>query len=141
LSDPKRRLRPAPTTIMIRWVTGRGYLWDVITSRELRLLAAEAPGSLTIDIDGRVFEDERAPEDAPVPGLIVGPVTEAVKLADEGSIVRHIDRDSLWAVEGFVLEDLVIDAIGDFSGTAGELIEAVAAAGYRWSALHLTHPL
>jgi hypothetical protein len=107
----------------------------VISSRELRRMASERGGLLLADVDGHPIGDGAVATGASVPGLLVGPVTDAVKVMDDGAIVHHMDRDTLWAVEGFLLDDAVLEGLGDFVGSSSELIEAVAAAGHEWKVI------
>ena len=67
-----------------------------------------------------------------MPGLLVGIVTEAVKQVNGGRLIADLDRDSLWAVRGFVLDMTIIQALGDGEFTASDLIGVVSAAGFRW---------
>lgn len=68
-----------------------------------------------------------------VPGLLAGPLAEAVKEVSAGRVVADLDRDAMWAVHGFVLDRNVLDALGDHRAyTAAELIRAVASAGFDW---------
>jgi hypothetical protein len=95
---------------------------------------ASGPGvALIVDVDGHPIEDPSLAAESPVPGLLVGPVTEAVKVSDDGVVVHHVDRDTLWAVEGFVLDEAVLDGLGEFVGSASDLLQAVTAAGFTWS--------
>ncbi|HEY7469939.1 MAG TPA: hypothetical protein VIC07_10480 [Acidimicrobiia bacterium] len=109
----------------------------MLSSDDLRRLAAARPGRMLIDGEGRLIEIDGFPGDAPVPGLLVGPVTEAVKRVDDG-FVRHLSRDTLWVVEGFLLDDRLIEALPSGIESASGLIEAVRAAGHEWQVVH--HP-
>ncbi len=106
----------------------------MISSRELIEQAPIGATRFGVDVDGRPLHGVLPESNAPA--LIVGPVTDAVKLVDAGSIVHHVDRDTLWAVEGLILDHAVLEAIPDFAGSAAELIEAVGEAGLAWEAVH-----
>ena len=103
----------------------------MIDSRTLRTLAATAP-LVIVDHNGEQMDRERLPDDLPIPGLLVSPVTEAVKQVEAGRLIADLDRDSLWAVGGFVLDITVIAALGEGTFSAAELIGAVASAGFDW---------
>ena len=78
---------------------------------------------------------EGLPEDATPPALLVTGVTEAVKEVDGETIVRYLNRDAMWAVQGFLLSHEVVFALPDGVDSAAGLIEAVSKAGLRWSAV------
>jgi hypothetical protein len=65
----------------------------------------------------------------------VAPVTEAVKEVDGETIVRYLNRDAMWAVQGFLLSHEVVTGLPDGVDSAAGLIEAVSRAGLRWSAV------
>jgi hypothetical protein len=50
-------------------------------------------------------------------------------------VVHNLSRDTLWAVEGFLLDGRVIAALPDGIESGAGLIEAVTAAGFRWEIL------
>jgi hypothetical protein len=109
----------------------RGYFSSVIASQTLSRLATTDP-IVVVDHNGLPLDGELLPEDLPVPGLLVGIVTEAVKQVQGGRLIADLDRESLWAVRGFVLDMTIIDALGDREFSAYDLINAVSAAGFRW---------
>jgi hypothetical protein len=100
---------------------------------ELRRLALPL-GRVIIDCDGRPM-DWVVDGDAPAPGLLVAPITEAVKKIEAGTIVHHLSRDTLWAVEGFLLDVGLLEGLPDRAISPSELSEQVRASGYEW---HLT---
>ena len=104
----------------------------MIDSRTLRALAATAP-LVIVDHSGEPMDREGLPDELPVPGLLVSPVTEAVKQVEAGRLITDVDRDSLWAVGGFVLDIAVIAALGEGTYSAAELIGAVTSAGFAGS--------
>ena len=94
-----------------------------------------------IDHRGENMAHEWLSSDVPVPGLLVGRVNEAVKKAESGRIVHHLNRDALWAVEGFVLDAEVLQSIPDGEYSASGLMYAVVAAGYQWRVVEMpAHP-
>jgi hypothetical protein len=102
----------------------------VLDTRQLRRLVPPS-GRLVVDCDGRPV-DWAVDVDSSVPGLLVAPITEAVKQIGVGTVVHHLSRDTMWAVEGFLLDPDVLDALPDELGSASELIEAVRVAGFDW---------
>jgi hypothetical protein len=107
----------------------------VITTEDLRRLTAAGHDRVLVGVDGRPAGLEGVAEDAPVPGLMVSPITEAVKRVEAGAVVHNLSRDTLWAVEGFLLDGRVIAALPDGIESGAGLIEAVTAAGFRWEIL------
>jgi hypothetical protein len=103
----------------------------VIDSQTLRRLAETAP-LVIVDHNGERMDRERLPDELPIPGLLVSPVNEAVKQVEAGRLIVDLDRDSLWAVGGFVLDISVLDALGEGTHSAAELIDAVTSAGFDW---------
>jgi hypothetical protein len=103
----------------------------MIDTRTLRTLAATAP-VVIVDRNGEPMDREGLPDELPVPGLLVSPVREAVKQVEARRLVADLDRDSLWAVGGFVLDITVIAALGEGTYSAAELIGAVTSAGFDW---------
>lgn len=89
--------------------------------------------------DWVLFDSKGAELDLPVPvdigpaTLLVGPVTDAVKTTTpEGMVDRSLDRDEIWAVEGYALNRVVIDRLEPLVMTADELYEAVTALRLGW---------
>lgn len=103
----------------------------MIDLHTLRRLAATTP-LVIVDHNGERMDRERLPDDLPVPGLLVSPVNEAVKQVETGRLITDLDRDSLWAVVGFVLDSTVLDVLGEGTRSATELIGAVTSAGFDW---------
>jgi hypothetical protein len=85
-----------------------------------------------VDHNGEPIEREGLPDELPIPGLLVSPVSEAVKQVEAGRLIADLDRDSLWEVDGFVLDITVIAALGEATFSAAELIGAVISAGFDW---------
>jgi hypothetical protein len=131
LSSPNLTLLPAATTTITRSITAREYFSPVIDSRTLRRLAETAP-LVIVDHNGERMDRERLPDDLPIPGLLVSPVNEAIKQVEAGRLIADLDRDSLWAVGGFVLDISVLDTLGEGTHSAAELIDAVTSAGFDW---------
>ncbi len=95
---------------------------------------AAAQPVVVVDHNGEPMDRLGLPDELPVPGLLVSMVNEAVKQVDEGRLIADLDRDSLWAVAGFVLDITVLDALGEGAYSAPDLIGAVTAAGFGWKA-------
>jgi len=87
---------------------------------------------VVVDHNGEPMDRLGLPDELPVPGLLVSPVYEAVKQVDAGRLIADLDRDSLWAVTGFVLDITVLDALGEGTYSAADLIGAVTSAGFDW---------
>lgn len=71
-------------------------------------------------------------DDATVPGLVVAPVTEAVKQVSRGLVARYLNRDALWAVQGFVLDGEMVRRLSADFDSPRALIHAVVSAGRQW---------
>jgi len=87
---------------------------------------------VVVDITGEPMDREGLPDQLPIPGLLVSPVAEAVKQVEAERLIADLDRDSLWAVRGFVLDGTVLDALGEGSYSVEQLIGAVKTAGLDW---------
>jgi hypothetical protein len=107
----------------------------MISSQKLRKLLESSPEPILVDAAGASHPVEGLPEDATPPALLVATVTEAVKEVDGETIVRYLNRDAMWAVQGFLLSHEVVSALPDGVDSAAGLIEAVSQAGLRWSAV------
>ena len=103
----------------------------MLDSQTLRRMAAN-DRLVVVDHNGEPMDRDGLPEELPVPGLLVSPVAEAVKQVEAGGLVADLDRDSLWAVRGFILDSTVLDALGEGSYSVEELIGAVKSAGLVW---------
>jgi hypothetical protein len=114
-----------------RSIMARGYFSPVIDSQTLYRLAT-TDAVVVVDHNGLPLDRELLPEGLPVPGLLVGTVTEAVKRVHGGRLIADLDRDSLWAVHGFVLDMTIVAALEDGEFSALDLIDAVSAAGFCW---------
>lgn len=101
----------------------------------LRRLAERADGPILVDVTGAPRDATRLPGDAGVPGLLVAMVTEAVKQVEGNRVTASLDRDEMWAVEGFLLDAALIAALPDDLGSPTGLLDAVAEAGVRWTVI------
>jgi len=100
----------------------------------LRRLIDAGERRVVFDTAGELLESGEAPEKGAAL-LIVASVTDAVKVVT-GDLVRgSLDRETLWAIEGFALGSEVVRALGDGVATPGELIEAVTSAGFEWQVI------
>ncbi|MGH8871587.1 MAG: hypothetical protein ACRDWS_06415 [Acidimicrobiia bacterium] len=109
----------------------------MITSHDLRRLARSSEDRVVIDHRGEPIEVGGLPVDTPAPALLVVQVTEAVKQIEDDAVIRHLDRDRLWAVDAFLLDGEVLSALPDGVDSPAGLIEAVSAAGFRWQVVQL----
>jgi hypothetical protein len=107
----------------------------VITSQVLREIAADGPDTMVIGHSGELVEIGGLPEPAPIPALVVEVVTEAVKQVEAGMVIRYLNRETLWAVTGFLLDREVVARLPDGVDSAAGLIQAVRDAGYEWQAV------
>ena len=103
----------------------------MIDLQTMRQMAAAHP-VVVVDHNGEPMDRQGLPDELPVPGLLVSTVNEAVKQVDAGRLIADLDRDSLWAVAGFVLDITVLDALGEGTYSAADLIGAVTSAGFDW---------
>jgi hypothetical protein len=103
----------------------------VISFEVLREVGSR-PGPFQIDLQGVVSDLGELPDETPVPSLVVGQVTNAVKQAESGMVARYLDRDTLWAVNGFVLDGDTVASLDESVDSPVRLIEAVREAGFEW---------
>lgn len=82
------------------------------------------------DTEGNPFDSVDPQSDGPAT-LVVAPVTDAVKRL-RGDAVESLDRDGMWMVVAIVLDQEVLDSLGQGEMTAEELWLSVSAAGYTW---------
>ena len=110
----------------------------MISSETLRLVAPAGSGPVLIDNSGQPYQIDSLPDDASVPSLVVGKVTEAVKRVETGTVVQYLNRDALWAVEGFLLDHEVVHSLPGDVDSSERLIDAVREAGFEW---HVVIPI
>lgn len=110
----------------------------MVISQALREFAETELGRIWITSSGELSEFDGLPEDTLIPALVVGHVTEAVKQIETGTITQYLNRDALWAVQGFVLDRQVISSLPDGVDSAADLVEAVTRAGYEWQTVVLS---
>ncbi len=110
----------------------------MIISQPLREFAETELGRISITSSGELSEFDDLPQDTPIPALVVGKVNEAVKQMEAGSVVHYLNRDALWAVEGFLLDPKVVSSLPEDVESAADLIEAVKQAGHEWHTLVLS---
>lgn len=102
---------------------------------------ADGSTPIVVDLTGAPFPVEGLPEDVVVPALVVGRVSEAVKEVDGEVVVGYLNRDTMWAVEGFVLSADVTSVLPDEVESAASLIEVITGAGFGWSVVLPAPPL
>ncbi len=65
--------------------------------------------------------------------LLVSPVTDALKTVFDGLVEGSLDRDSVWGVEAFALNRVVISKLdGDQELSPLDLHEAVSNLAFGW---------
>lgn len=112
----------------------------MITSENLRQMVESAPDRMLISNSGELYEVDDLPDDTVIPALVVNRVSEAVKQVESGAVVHYLNRDALWAIEGFLLDRNVVDSLPDDVTTSTRLIEAVRQAGFEWHAVFPPRP-
>ncbi len=93
---------------------------------------ASGSSVLMVDLVGRPLETDGLPEDLPVPGLLVRALTEAVKRVEAGRLLDDLDRDAMWAIEGFILDKDVLEGLPNGVYSSEQFIEVVVEAGFTW---------
>jgi hypothetical protein len=95
--------------------------------------------------DRVIFDVRGEPVDTEIPpsmgeaGLLVSPVTDAVKRVHDG-VVESLDRDRFWTVEAIVLGRDVLELLDETPMSADELIDAVRRLGYSWDVRPVVDP-
>lgn len=107
----------------------------MISTREWRERLGDGLAPLVVDITGAPYQMAGLPDDTIAPALLVGRVWEAVKEVEGEMVVGYLNRDAMWAVEGFVLTEELISILPEEVESASSLIEIVARAGFDWSAV------
>ena len=97
------------------------------------------------DTNWVVIDPQGAPLEVGVPAdvgpatLLVGPVTDALKARGDGDdIVSSVDRDDVYAVEGFALHRVVLDRLEDVEVDTRGLFELVKTTEIAWQFKPLT---
>jgi hypothetical protein len=111
----------------------------MISSHLLRELLGDSD-TILVDTSGGSHEVEGLPHDAVPPALVVANVTEAVKQVEDGLVAGYLDRDAMWAVDGFVLSREVVSSLPEAVDSVASLIEAVTRAGFRWNVVLPAQP-
>lgn len=107
----------------------------MISTRPWRERLGDGAATIVVDTTGAPYQVEGLPGETAAPALVVGRVSEAVKEVDDHSVVGYLNRDVMWAVEGFVLSEEVVSILPDEVESASSLIELVTGAGFSWSAV------
>lgn len=100
----------------------------------LRKLVDAGGVRVVVDGNGEIVDRDELSDFGPAV-LIASPVTDAVKVVDAGLVQGSLDRDALWAIQGFVLSREVLLALDDDLIHPGELISAVTRAGFEWQVI------
>jgi len=89
--------------------------------------------------DWVLFDSRGDPIDILVPPdigpatLLVGPVIEALKTTtSDGLVDQSLNRDDIWAVEGFALNRVVVDRLESSVMSPREIYDAVSNLRYGW---------
>lgn len=85
------------------------------------------------------YVDTEIPASIGAAGLLVSPVTDAVKRVHDG-VVQSLDRDRFWTVEAFVLDRHVLELLDETPMSGDELIDAVRRLGYSWDVRLVADP-
>lgn len=112
----------------------------MISTRPWRERLVDGAATIVVDTTGAPYPVEGLPVDTTAPALVVGRVSEAVKEVEQETVVGYLNRDAIWAVEGFVLSEDVVSILPDEVESASRLIELVTGAGFSWSAVLPTAP-
>ena len=104
----------------------------MIAVSDLRDRLEDEDGWLIFGADGSRM-DMAVPDDMGPAALLVTTVTDAAKtLTSDGQIDRSLDRESIWAVEGFALTGAVVRSLPKLDLTPEGLLEAVVELGMEW---------
>ena len=104
----------------------------MISIIELKRRLANGDDRVLFDARGEAL-DVLVPPDFGPAILLVGPVTDALKtVTPEGLVDQSLDRDEIWAVEGYALTGVVVDRLESSLMTPRELYDAVSDLGFGW---------
>lgn len=104
----------------------------MVSIQELKKRLADGGDWVVFDSDGDPMDLSVPPDIGPAT-LLVGPVTDAVKTTTPAGLVdRSLDRDDIWAVEGFALNRVVVDRLEAGVMSPDQLYEAVNALRLGW---------
>lgn len=82
------------------------------------------------------FLDIEIPKTIGPATMVVGPVTDALKIRTGDRITSALSRDEVWAVEAYALNQVVVRHLeGEMS--ADGLVEIVSGLGYGWQVTQL----
>ncbi|MGA7096601.1 MAG: hypothetical protein WB245_03430 [Acidimicrobiia bacterium] len=98
----------------------------MIETARVRELARSPGGAIAIDQSGNRLEVD-LPEQTPTPALLVNRVREAVKATDGTLLSDFVNRDTLWEVHGFLLDDQSLDELPDQVVSASALVDILRA--------------
>lgn len=113
----------------------------MLTFSRLEELLGEDQDWVVIRPGGEPLEMTIPPDIGPAT-LLVSPVTDALKTVSDGRVVGSLDRDSLWAVEAFALNRVVISRLLGEEGEMSpyDLYEAVSSMAFAWQIAPMTEP-
>ncbi len=99
---------------------------------ELKQAVASGRDWVAVSTDGELVELD-IPRDVGPATLLVSAVTDALKtLSSERLVVDAPRRDHVWQVEAFVLNRVVVEALGSDVEVPEGLLDAVEALGFGW---------
>jgi hypothetical protein len=104
----------------------------VLTFSRLEELLGEDQDWVVVRPGGEPVEMTIPPDIGPAT-LLVSPVTDALKTVSDGRVVGSLHRDSLWAVEAFALNRVVISRLKEEEEMSPyDLHEAVSNMAFGW---------
>lgn len=99
----------------------------------LQEIVSEGRDWTMIAPDGAPCEEPVVPQTAGPASLLVSKVTDAVKrVGDDGLVEGSVDRDQLWALQGFLLNRVVLAKLEGKPMDAVTLLETIPRIGIGW---------
>lgn len=94
----------------------------------------ESRGGLVFTPHGELVDDVDTSA-LTAPTLLVEPVNDAVKrLSTDGRVLDHLDRDTVWRVVAYFVDDQTAHALGTEPMDIAQIHERVAEIGPGWQA-------
>lgn len=88
---------------------------------------------VAFDLDGSPLEVEIEPDFGVATVLVTSPTDALKRVSADGFVVEGIDRDATYLIEGFVLNRVILEKIGDATLSAEQLYEGVIDLGHTWN--------
>lgn len=135
LSAPNLVLEPPPTTIMAREIIrARVHSGAVTAASDLHHRLRESRGGLVFTPHGELVDDVDT-STLTAPTLLVEPVNDALKrLSPDGLVLDHLDRDKVWRVVAYFLDDQTAHTLGTEAVDIAQIHQRVAEIGPGWHA-------